>query len=52
MVNKVKQGRIEKKYEKIIAQVIEEYKNKSMEEFWAKLDEIKAQMGKELDGVK
>lgn len=42
---------IERKYEKIIGKILKEYKDKTMEELWGKFDEIKKQMGKEIDEV-
>ena len=46
---KAKRRRIEKKYEKKIGQLIEEYKDKTMGELWAKFDELKLQMKQEFD---
>lgn len=43
-----KQRRIEKKYERLIAQAIEDYKDKTMEELFKYLDELKEEMKKEL----
>lgn len=43
-----KQRRIEKKYERLIAQAIEDYKDKTMEELFKYLDELKEDMKKEL----
>lgn len=43
-----KQRRIEKKYERLISQAIEDYKDKTMEELFKYLDELKEEMKKEL----
>ena len=43
-----KQRRIEKKYERLIAQAIEDYKDKTIEELFKYLDELKEEMKKEL----
>jgi hypothetical protein len=43
-----KQRKIEKKYERIINQALEDYKNKPFSEFWEYCEELKAQMKKEL----
>ena len=43
-----KQRRIEKKYERLIAQAINDYKDKTMEELFKYLDELKEEMKKEL----
>ena len=43
-----KQRRIEKKYERLIAQAIEDYKYQTMEELFKYLDELKEEMKKEL----
>lgn len=43
-----KQRRIEKKYERLIAQAIDDYKDKTMEELFKYLDELKEEMKKEL----
>ena len=41
---KVAQARIEKKYSKLIAQALEEYKEKSISELCDRLDELKEEM--------
>ncbi len=46
---KAKRRRIERKYEKRIGELIEEYKDKTMGELWPKFDELKLQMKKEFD---
>lgn len=46
---KAKRRRIERKYENKIGQLIEEYKDKTMGELWAKFDELKIQMKQEFD---
>ena len=46
---KAKRRRIERKYEKKIGQLIEEYKDKTMGELWSKFDELKLQMKHEFD---
>lgn len=51
---KIKQRRIERKYEKLIGDLVEEYKDRSMGELWAKFEEVKLQMKQEFDkaGIK
>lgn len=46
---KAKRRRIERKYEKKIGQLIEEYKDKTMGELWTRFDELKIQMKQEFD---
>ncbi len=46
---KAKRRRIERKYENKIGQIIEDYKDKTMGELWAKFDELKIQMKQEFD---
>ncbi len=46
---KAKRRRIERKYENKIGQLIEDYKDKTMGELWAKFDELKIQMKQEFD---
>ena len=46
---KTKRRKIERKYEKRIGQLIEEYKDKTMGELWTKFDELKLQMKREFD---
>lgn len=43
--------KIEEKYEKIIGEVIERNKDKTMGELWGELDQVKEQMGKEIDEI-
>lgn len=43
--------KIEQKYEKIIGEVIERNKDKTMGELWGELDQVKEQMGKEIDEI-
>lgn len=43
-----KQRRIEKKYEKIVNQALEDYKDRSIGEFWEYCDKLKEQMKQEL----
>lgn len=43
-----KQRRIEKKYERIVNQALEEYKDKPFNEFWDYCDQLKEQMRLEL----
>lgn len=50
--SKVKQNRIEKKYSKLIGNVLKEYKDKTMGELWIVLDDLKAKMKDELDAIK
>lgn len=51
---KIKQRRIERKYEKLIGNLVEEYKDRSMGELWEKFEEVKLQMKQEFDkaGIK
>lgn len=46
-LQKVRQRRIERKYEKLIGKTLKEMKDATMSELWAKLDEIKLQMAEE-----
>lgn len=46
---KAKRRRIERKYEKKIGELIEQYKDKPMGELWSKFDELKLQMKQEFD---
>ena len=46
---KAKRRRIERKYENKIGQIIEDYKDKTIGELWAKFDELKIQMKQEFD---
>lgn len=46
---KIKRRKIEKKYEKIIGEIIEEYKDRTMGELWSKFEELKQQMKQEFD---
>lgn len=46
---KAKRRRIERKYEKKIGELIEEYKDKTMGELWVRFDELKIQMKQEFD---
>ena len=46
---KAKRRRIERKYEKKIGELIEQYKDKTMGELWSKFDELKLQMKQEFD---
>lgn len=43
--------KIEQKYDKIIGEVIERNKDKTMGELWGELDQVKEQMGKEIDEI-
>lgn len=56
MARNVRQKRqlkiIEKKYDKLIAEVLEKYRDKTMEELWGALDELKQQMGQEINEIK
>lgn len=45
---KVKQNRIEKKYNKLIDKLIKSMLNCTMQELWVELDKLKAQMNEEL----
>lgn len=45
---KVKQNKIEKKYNKLINELIKSMLNCTMQELWAELDKLKAQMNEEL----
>ena len=40
---------IEKKYSKIIAEILKEYNDKTMQELWDRLEEVKAEMKKEME---
>lgn len=46
---KIKRRKIEKKYEKIIGEIIEEYKDRTIGELWSKFEELKQQMKQEFD---
>lgn len=48
---KRKLAKIEEKYDKIIGEVLERNKNKTMGELWGELDQVKEQMGKEIDEI-
>lgn len=50
--SKVLQNRLERKYNKLVADVLEKYKDKTMGELWEALDNLKAQMKEELDAIK
>lgn len=43
-----KQRRIEKKYERLVGQALEDYADKSMGEFWEYCEQLKQEMKKEL----
>lgn len=45
---KVKQKRIEKKYESLIDDLIKSMQDNTMQELWIELDKLKAQMCEEL----
>lgn len=45
---KVKQNRIEKKYERLINDLIQSMQENTMQELWVELDKLKAQMYEEL----
>lgn len=45
---KIKQNRIEKKYNKLIDELIKSMQNNTMQELWTELDNLKAQMQAEL----
>lgn len=45
---KVKQNRIEKKYERLINGLIQSMQDNTMQELWVELDKLKAQMHEEL----
>lgn len=44
-----KRRKIERKYSKLIDKLIEEYKDKTMGELWAKFEELKIQMKNDFD---
>lgn len=44
-------AKIEKKYDKIIGELLVKYRNKTMGELWGELDHVKEQMGKEIDEI-
>lgn len=46
---KDKRRKIERKYSKLIDKLIEEYKDKTMGELWAKFEELKIQMKNDFD---
>lgn len=46
---KDKRRKIERKYSKLIGKLIEEYKDKTMGELWAKFEELKIQMKNDFD---
>lgn len=48
---KRKLAKIEKKYDVIIGEVLKRNQNKTMGELWGELDQVKEQMGKEIDEV-
>lgn len=48
---KRKMAKIEKKYDVIIGEVLKRNQNKTMGELWGELDQVKEQMGKEIDEV-
>jgi hypothetical protein len=56
MARNVRQKRklkaIEKKYDKLIGDMLEEYSDKTMEELWGALDRLKEQMGQEINEIK
>lgn len=41
---RIRKGRIEKKYTKLVEELIEKMKDASMGELWAELDKLKLQM--------
>ena len=45
---KVKQNRIEKKYDRLINDLIQSMQENTMQELWVELDKLKAQMNEEL----
>ena len=45
---KVKQSRIEKKYNKLIDELVKSMQNNTMQELWTELDNLKAQMQADL----
>lgn len=42
---------IEKKYNKIVGKLLEDYKDREMAEFWAECDKIKEEMRKEIESI-
>lgn len=48
---KRKMAKIEKKYDVIIGEVLKRNQNKTMGELWGELDQVKEQMGKEIDEI-
>ena len=46
---KIRKGRIEKKYTKLIEELIDKMKDASMGELWAELDKLKLQMKEDFE---
>lgn len=48
---KKKLKKIEQKYDKLIAETLKAYQDRTMAELWVELDRLKEEMGKELNEV-
>ena len=46
---KIRKGRIEKKYTKLVEELIDKMKDASMGELWAELDKLKLQMKEDFE---